>query len=368
LHNYLMWQLINNYIDDLSWDYVHARRDFINTMYGTKDASSGYANCFQVVGNYATNILEQIKEEMYQAISSFSWMTDDNKQSAKTKVKEGLYKIGYPDFMVNDTYMDSLHSIITINESDYFSNVVSLNLISRQKFSDLIAKPNSKTLWAYSVYAARIEYYNPWHELIATAGMIQSPLFAHNGPAYYNFGGVGSLLARSLIHAVDEIGSIYKLDQTNPGIWWSQFTQQHFKDIKQCAIDAQKDTPIGPFVVSEGSSYTPNSTFIASAYVPELLADASGLKLSYKAYNAKMTRAGTEKIPAGFPNYSLNKLFFIAFAQINVAYFGNYNFHSNAMFSVARVNMAVSQLQEFRDTFGCKVGDPMAPAKTCTLF
>ncbi|BFZ04966.1 hypothetical protein BsWGS_08005 [Bradybaena similaris] len=394
LHNYLVWQLLNNYVDDLSWDYVHAKRQFMYKAYNVKDSSSGFRYCFQVadknmrdaigavfVKNYvnqhdkqeAINILELVKEEMYAAIINFSWMTAENKDSAITKIKDGLYKIGYPDFMVDDAYMDSMYSVITINEADYFSNILSLNDASRKRFSYLIAKPNSQSLWVYPIYNPNIEYYNPWHELIITAGMLQSPLFAHNGPAYSNFGGTGSLFARHLLHAVDEIGSLYKLDKSNPGVWWSNSTSEHYKDIRQCADDAQRDTPLGPFILPGGLPFTPNKTVFSYAYVPELLADASGLKLSYKAYKAKMATSGIEKIPAGFPNYSLDKMFFVAFAQAHCDNYVDLSKARNVFFSNDppadyKVNLAVSQVQEFRQAFGCKVGDPMAPEKTCTLF
>ncbi|RUS73370.1 hypothetical protein EGW08_018872, partial [Elysia chlorotica] len=394
LSNYLVWVLINRYSHDLNWDYVHAKRDLDAYLYGQKDTSSGAYYCFEMarmsmaeamdaefVKYYAKNnnkpeaenILNAVQQEMLKGIAQLNWMTEENRETATKKIKESLHKIGYADYMVDDTYMDGLYAEASISESDYFGNILNLNNLYRIEYNRRVGEQNSRTLWVYHVFDPVVEYYNPWQELIATSAIFQDPLFNHDGPAYYNFGSVGSMMAKHLIHAVDEIGSFYRLDGAHYGDWWANVTYQRYLDIKTCAIDAQAGTDLGKYEIRPDVFYTPNATLYAEDYAPEMLADASGLKLAYEAFKQFRTSQPEKvKMPVGFPGRNVDQLFFLAFAQMNCQNtppsIKLRQLDGNVYPSKPRVNLAVSQVAEFADVFKCSPGQPMAPKKRCTLF
>ncbi len=45
IHNYLRWHLVATYIDDLSYDYIHAHRVFIDAYYGFQLHTSNEVYC-----------------------------------------------------------------------------------------------------------------------------------------------------------------------------------------------------------------------------------------------------------------------------------------------------------------------------------
>lgn len=45
VHNYLRWRLVSTYINDLSYDYVHANRLYLAAYYGYALHSSNEAYC-----------------------------------------------------------------------------------------------------------------------------------------------------------------------------------------------------------------------------------------------------------------------------------------------------------------------------------
>lgn len=49
IHNYLRWRLVATYIDDLSYDYVHARRRFLDAYYGYAIHGSNEMYCTREV-------------------------------------------------------------------------------------------------------------------------------------------------------------------------------------------------------------------------------------------------------------------------------------------------------------------------------
>ncbi|GFO00099.1 endothelin-converting enzyme 1 [Plakobranchus ocellatus] len=192
--NYLVWTLINRFSHDLSWDYIHAKRKLNHLLTGQKDDSSGYIYCFQVAENTmadamdavfiksfvkqevkqeAEKVLEYIKNEMMTGIDSLPWMTTEDKRIASTKIRESLYKIGYADYMMDDDYLDTFYYSAAIDENDFFSNILSLNNLYRASYNRRIGNQGSRTLWAYHIFDPVVEYWNPWHELIATAAVFQ---------------------------------------------------------------------------------------------------------------------------------------------------------------------------------------------------
>ena len=49
IHNYLRWRLIWTYIDDLSYDYIHAHRTYIDAYYGYALHTTNEAYCTREV-------------------------------------------------------------------------------------------------------------------------------------------------------------------------------------------------------------------------------------------------------------------------------------------------------------------------------
>ncbi|CAL1548165.1 unnamed protein product [Lymnaea stagnalis] len=316
-------------------------------------------------------ILSKIVDQMVDSLLNVTWMTQETRDTSIKKIKESVYKIGFPDFMVNDTYLDSLYSLVNISNDDYFGNVINLNKVSRRRMNNLIKNMGSRSAWSYHVYDPQVEYINVWQELIATAAILQSPLFDYEGPDYYNFGAIGTLLARNLIHAVDEYGGSYKLDGSNLGLWWDEDTTSRYLNVQQCAVDAQRNERAGPYVIS-GKTYWINISSSAESNAAEMLADASGLRMSYKAYKLVEKEKGREILPAGIHKYTADQLFFVAYAQVycqsapDVVLLAQHLLDKYPLKN--KINLAMSHVPEFHSAFKCQAGQRMHVNTPCTLF
>ncbi|XP_059144587.1 endothelin-converting enzyme homolog [Physella acuta] len=391
IHNYLVWQLMDFFAGELSWDYTHVKQNLESFINNKVDEKTDLNRCFTkarqtmadaINAEYvkyfikqenkveATEIIGRIKDELVNELRNVQWMTAETKNLAIEKIQGSLYKIGHAEYLINDTYIDNLYAKINITDKDHFGNILNMNQWTRIRMNELMKKPDARTTWAYPVYQPAVEYFNPWHELIATSALFQNPLFDHGGPDYYNYGSIGSLIASHLIHSVDLIGNQYKLDGSNLGTWWSNQTFYNYKEIHQCAVDAQKGLIIGPFTLGD-NQYTVNVSSYATVHAPLMLADTSGLKLAYRAYKKLISEREEEKLPAGIHKYTIDQMFFVAYAQANCQNTADMlkltRVLSRVYPSKERVNLAVSQLPEFRQAFQCKEEEPMAPKQTCTL-
>ncbi|GFO00097.1 endothelin-converting enzyme 1-like [Plakobranchus ocellatus] len=165
----------------------------------------------------------------------------------------------------------------------------------------------------------------------------------------------------------------FHLDGSHYGNWWANVTTTRYETIRNCAKDVQNGFSLGSFTDPYTQlTVTPNISRFADQYVPELLADSSGLRLAYKAYKTRERGMGKEHMPAGFPDLNIDQMFFISFAQANcqntpdIMKFNQ--LYENRYPSKAKVNLAVSQVPEFAKAFKCRPGQAMYAAKTCTLF
>ena len=101
----------------------------------------------------------------------------------------------------------------------------------------------------------------------------------------------------------------------------------------------------------------------------ENTADNGGVRL---AYMALMDSLGGKQ-PAPIDGFTASQRFFLGYAQV---WCENQTPESRRERAVRdphspgefRVNGVVSNIQEFRQAFGCKQGQPMAPAQSCRVW
>ena len=67
-----------------------------------------------------------IKRSLNKIIDSKTWIDGKTKSLLKTKVDRMRSVVGYPDILMNDTFMETFHENIIVNESDYLGTVVNV--------------------------------------------------------------------------------------------------------------------------------------------------------------------------------------------------------------------------------------------------
>ncbi|KAK7490133.1 hypothetical protein BaRGS_00018655 [Batillaria attramentaria] len=366
LHNYLVWRLSHRYVQDLSWEYIHANRQIYVDLTGVAEFLGTWRYCvskidrdmYEALGAlFAHEITDYIRNALVESLRSrLHWMSQQTRDTAVKKVQDSIMKLGYPDYMMNEHTLDQIYSSLTISKTDYFSNLLSFNTFFKDEWNNHLASPGDTSVWVYSTYSFVAQYYNPWKELIVPAGLLQFPIYDHKSPHYMNFGSMGAIVGRQLVHAVDVIANNYRLDGAQFGTWWSNQTIEEYEKVKQCIVDAYKDVVQGPYEVF-GDSY-PVSVDM-DYYAPIALGESSGVKLALRAYKDWMAKTGGEKKMPG-PGWTNEQSFFVAYAQ---ALSRPYAVQENV-----QVNQALAQLQEFQDAFQCTDSSKMVAPKRCQLY
>ncbi|XP_061180117.1 endothelin-converting enzyme 1-like [Saccostrea echinata] len=391
LNNYLVWKLMDRYDVELSWEYVHASREFFVDRYGIPQFLGTWLYCFQNMDRYlgdalssmyvrdhfadankqkAHEILDYVKEALIDSTMNNVFMDDATKAKAKDKMKGSLDKLGYPDFMMNDAAMDNLYSSLQVDQFDYFGNLLSVNKFIQKSWNKKLKNHvNKQEEWVYRTYDTFMSYYNPWNELLVPAGLLQFPFYDYTLPHFMNFGSMGSVIAHHLVHGIDHSGGYYNVEGVFED-WWSNQTTNKWIEAKRCVENYYNNQTMGPFTIP-GQTIPLTVKVNGVRWAAEAMAETSGVQIAYKAYKKWVQKNGGEKMAPGL-GLTNDQMFFVSYAQAscynrndNVAY---YNAVRGTVSEDIRTNSALSQIKEFSTAFNCPAKTPMNAEVKCSMY
>lgn len=99
---------------------------------------------------------------------------------------------------------------LNITKGDYFQNVLNVNMYDKVDMNNRYLQIGGEDhlSWHGNTYNSYMYLYQTWNELIAPAGLLQSPLYDYHSPHYTNFGAIGSMFGNRYLDAIDRTGNI----------------------------------------------------------------------------------------------------------------------------------------------------------------
>nr|KAI8736327.1 neprilysin-like [Biomphalaria glabrata] len=382
--NYLIWRFIIFVLKTsaLGEKYMNLLTNYNKVLFGT---SSERAR-FRICGSYTTNVLrlavgrmfiennfdpdskiiglDMIKELQVafdELLEDLDWMDDPTKVVAKEKNSYIAPKIGYPEEIKNDTYIEELYSKLEFDEN-FFENILIVERESYYENLRELRKPIDKEKWSIAPSTVNA-FYNPLNnQILFPAGILQPPFFSKTYPKSLNFGGIGVVIGHEITHGFDDRGRLYD-KYGNLAKWWSPDAENKFKAKAQCIIDQYSNFTVTDIHMKINGVNTQG----------ENIADNGGLKQAYRAYRNWVKTQGKEEQNLPGLHFSNNQLFFINFAQLwctlmtegdalNRVRIGS---HSPGEF---RVVGSVQNSHDFATAFQCPVGSSMNPIHKCHVW
>jgi putative endopeptidase len=290
----------------------------------------------------ALEMVHNIQEEFRTRLERASWMTDETKTRAITKLDAIVNKIGYPD-----QWRD--YGALRIEAGPFVANVDRAAAFDYAYDLSKIGKPVDRSEWGMTPPTVNA-YYNPLHnEIVFPAGILQPPFYDPEADDAVNYGGMGAVIGHEITHGFDDEGRQFDA-QGNLSGWWTP-------------EDAQGFTARADVVARQFDGYVAVDTLHVNGKLTlgENLADLGGLSIAYGAYRRSL--AGKPE-PTPIDGLSGSQRFFLAWAQVwrrlerpeRTRLQVLTDPHSPAPF---RVNGPLSNLAEFAQAFGCHAGDAM---------
>jgi endothelin-converting enzyme/putative endopeptidase len=374
IKTYLLWQTVHTFSPVLPSAFVNENFNFYGkTLQGAKELQPRWKRCvrytdrnlgealgqayvdrtFGVEGKTRTlTMVHDIENAMQKDIEQLDWMTPQTKQRALEKLHAVVNKIGYPD-----KWRD--YSKYEVIRGDALGNFARGAVFESHRQLDKIGKPVDRGEWGMTPPTVNA-YYNPqMNDINFPAGILQPPFYDSTMDDAVNYGDAGGIIGHELTHGFDDEGRQFDA-KGNLEDWWTPQDAKQFEQRVACVVDEYNG-----FIATDDVHVNGKLT------LGENVADLGGLKLAWMAYLAH--EAGLDQNPKSIDGFTPEQRFFISYGQ---GWCENYtpeilrliaqtNPHSPVQY---RVNGVVVNLPEFRKAFSCKVGTPMAPEKTCTVW
>jgi putative endopeptidase len=369
---YFTWHLVLAHAEFLPLAFQEENfRFFGQTLRGAKEMSPRWKRCVESTDRAlgealgqkfvelafsgpskakALQLVGEIEKEMAQDIKSAEWMSAATKDQALTKLGEVTNKIGYPE-----KWRD--YSNVKVIRGDYFGDAARARQFELHRNLSKLGKPVDKTEWSMTPPTVNAYYAPSTNNINFPAGILQPPFYNSKAEDAVNYGAVGVVVGHELTHGFDDQGRRYD-GAGNLRDWWSAGDAKAFESRADCIAQEYG-----------GFSPVPGVKLNGKLTLGENAADNGGIHLAYMALMDSLGKRVAEKKDGFTPQ----QLFFLGYAQIWCENSSEQasrlqaltNPHSPGQF---RVNGVMQNLQEFREAFSCKVGDPMVSSDPCRVW
>lgn len=168
-------------------------------------------------------MFENIRAELGDRIDTLTWMTDETKAAARTKLAKMTAKIAYPEKWTD-------YSAVAITRDDLMANVLAMRAFEHERNLARLGTPVDKAEWFAGPQTVNAFYSPTRNEAFIPAGYIQSPLFDPNADPALNYGALGSIIGHEIGHGFDDQGSKYDGDGVLQA-WWSEEDRAAFNRL-----------------------------------------------------------------------------------------------------------------------------------------
>lgn len=168
----------------------------------------------------AMSMIESIRGAFVELLDEVQWMDDETRRVAREKAAAMLERIGYPDYILNDTALNIDIEELRPDPAKYFENTVAYFRISSRKNLMNLHLPVDKSKWVANPAIINAYYSATKNQIIFPAGILQPPFYHANYPKSINFGGIAMVIGHELTHGFDDKGRQYDKDG-NLKQWWS---------------------------------------------------------------------------------------------------------------------------------------------------
>ncbi|XP_042254880.1 phosphate-regulating neutral endopeptidase PHEX [Thunnus maccoyii] len=386
--NYVQWRTVFSRITTLSRRFLYRYLDYARVTTGTTSLTPRWDKCVNYVENslvYATGRLfvnthfqedkKHMMEELIQGVrwafidmlkKENDWMDEPTKKRAIEKAHAVLAKVGYPEFILNDTYLNEDLKQLEFSETDYYGNVMQTLKFIAQSDIGWLRKSVPRTEWFTNPTTVNAFYSSSTNQIRFPAGELQKPFFwGKEYPRSLSYGAIGVIVGHELTHGFDNNGRKYdkngNLDQ-----WWSNSSVTAFNEKTQCMIDQYNG-----YHWEEARLNVRGKRTLA-----ENIADNGGIREAFRAYRRWIdeTRGGVEEPLLPGVGLNNNQLFFLSYAHVRCNSYRpeaardqiQSGAHSPPKY---RVIGAMSNFEEFRKTFSCSESSVMnRGAHSCRVW
>uniref|UniRef100_A0A224X8D3 Putative Neprilysin 1 n=1 Tax=Megacormus gertschi TaxID=1843536 RepID=A0A224X8D3_9SCOR len=382
--DYIGWNVVREYSSATNMDFRMALLDFKRVLTGVEEETPLEESCVGTTNDYfdfalgnvfinnqfdidtkaeIENMIDEMKIAFSELLDNNTWMDGESKERARYKLDEMIPMVAFPSWINDTTELNEYYQELgPIHEDTYFENLMCITKFNIEDDLGKINELNNRSEdWASGPVVVNA-FYNPQANTITfPAGILKYPFYQVGLPPAINFGGVGSVIGHEITHGFDDEGSQYDAEG-NLHNWWPSAIRKRFQNETKCFVEqygSVKDPTTGMMLNGENT-------------LGENMGDNGGIRESFKAYKS-YTAKQVHNIKLPGLDLTSDQLFFVSYAYVWCANLKpdylesiiQYNAHNPPRY---RVQIPLSNTEEFSQAFNCPANSIMNPEHKCVVW
>ncbi|KAF5307509.1 hypothetical protein FQR65_LT06864 [Abscondita terminalis] len=369
ISNYILWSVVENVIEYMPEKIRSLKKNYecqVNTFQEIKrdkfcKKCLAIPSDIMLVRKYLPKtkqakikeIVKNVKNQFKTLLTKSRWLDDASKTSNLEKFDNILDVIGAPYDYFDESYWEQFTWPGQYNKTTKYENFFdklldTIHAHQNNIFYKIHKKEDRNSIDL--VYTLTTDVNANFCPEFLSVGILQDIFYDENRPMYLNYGSIGTVVGHELTHGFGKWGSGYG-KYGYPEETWSNFTKNAYAKETEC-------------MVQDAKSFDAKKT-LSNDTLEENLADYTGIRTAYSAYQAWVQENGEERMLTGVP-YTQNQLFWIAsishqcFIKLTKK-----DYHADGAF---RTIAPLRNTYEFAKDFNCPADVPMNPSKKCQVF
>jgi putative endopeptidase len=298
------------------------------------------------------DMISTIKTAAEKRVGDISWLESTTKEKAQEKIRKMKYIVAYPDRF-------DQHPIPTLSTTNLLTNLLVLGEAQTHYEIQKLGQPiTQRKDWDDAVFVVNAYYYTQANEMVIPAGILQDPFYDESRSIAWNLGAIGCVLCHELTHGFDKEGKEYD-PQGFQKRWWKPQDNRKYNEQTQALIELYSKQRISGFPVSGRRTLSEN------------IADLGGMGIALDTLHSKLD---SMKL-TGDEQKQMYRDFFTGYAT-SWRMIDKKKKRIQALIMdrhappILRVNLIVSQFQEWYDAFDIQDHDEMyiPPEKRIRIF
>ncbi|XP_039973433.1 kell blood group glycoprotein isoform X2 [Xiphias gladius] len=233
----------------------------------------------------AKEIVQNIFSSFKSKLHELKWTDQKSLQSVMKKVQSLIPRLWTTSEISSEAELDLLFSEVSVSTHSFFSNYVQLLSLWQKKRRKLL----TEQIEAFDILSVTPLLLG--NELLFPMGMFVPPLFHPNYPRAMNYGAMGFLIAKDILHLL--LPDIYSQSETVHAVGGCVWA--HYLTMTEKA--------------SRGGAFS-----LSAAQQQEVWVQYSALQIALQAYHQSLKNHPGDTSISGF---SLTRLFLLSFSQVN---------------------------------------------------
>lgn len=297
-------------------------------------------------------MVDEFLDVANKRLGELEWLEPKTREKAQEKVSKMRHIVAYPDHFEH-------HKIPSLKKDNLLYNLFQLGEWYTNYEIHRLGQPiTQRKDWDDAIFIVNAYYYGQANEMVIPSGILQFPFYDQSCSFAWNYGGLGCILCHEMTHGFDKDGKEYDPEGNQKRWWTASDNRAYNKQTKSIKALYSKQRNYG-FPVSGKRTLSEN------------IADIGGMGIALEALQRTLD---TEKLTQEERNQAYRD-FFIAYA-VSWRFKDKKKKRIQALIMdrhappPLRVNLVVSQFQEWYDAFDIKPGDKLylSPEKRIRIF